>query len=116
MGGVPGSFPLHGTLNGSIQGDITLWDTARLSIMSKMDIPAGEQEDLDIAVRCDSDSDAYGFNNESYQFAWKHKRWKLPKNRYLVEVTVRSSGHKVSQRFLMNNDLSRDEFRLEPCK
>lgn len=84
-----------------------------MSIVSKMDIPAGEQEDLDVAVRCDDDVDCYGFNNDSYRTNWRNDRWKLPKNRYLVEVTVRSSGQKISKKFLLNNDSRRDQFRLE---
>jgi hypothetical protein len=78
-----------------------------------MSIPAGEQEELDIAVRCDDEVEAYGWNNESYQNNWRNSQWKLEKGRYIVEVTVRSAGGKVSRRFVLNNDLSREEFRLE---
>ena len=88
-------------------------DTSRLTIISKMDIPPGEQEDLDLAVRCDDDSEAYGCNNESYWSGWKNKKWTLVKGRYIIEVTVRSAGQKVVGRFLLNNDHGRDQFRLE---
>jgi hypothetical protein len=116
--GSPEPTPLRGVLGtpgnpGKITGDLILWDAARMSVISKMDIPAGEQEDLDISVRLDADSDAYGFNNESYQFNWRHPRWKLPKGRYLVAITIRSEGQKLSGEFLMNNDLDRDQFRLD---
>jgi hypothetical protein len=59
-----------------MQGDvpIEIWDTSRLTIISKMDIPPGEQKDLDLAVRCDDDSEAYGWNNESYWSGWKNKK------------------------------------------
>lgn len=90
-----------------------VWDPARMSLVSKMDIPAGEQEDLDVVVRCDDDDDCFGFNNDSYRTNWKNDQWKLPKGRYLVEVTVRSAGQKISATFGLNNDSRRDQFRLE---
>jgi hypothetical protein len=113
--GSPEATPLLGLLTsgGVILGDIALWDPARLSIVSKMDIPAGEQEDLDIVVRCDNDLDCYGFNNDSYRARWKNEQWMLPKGRYRVEVTVRSAGQKLSKRFLLDNESRRDQFRLE---
>jgi len=65
--GSPEATPLQGVVStqNKITGEVVLWDAARISVISKMDIPAGEQEDLDISVRCDAESDAYGFNNES---------------------------------------------------
>lgn len=113
--GSPEAAPLRGRLidNMASQYQIELWDVTRLSIISKIDIPAGEQEDLDVAVRCDDDLDCYGFNNASYRFNWRNEEWKLPRGRYRVDVTVRSAGQKISQRFLINNDLRRDQFRLE---
>jgi hypothetical protein len=80
-----------------------------------MDIPAGVTEELDIAVRCDDDVEAYGFNNDSYapQYLWRNAQWRLPQGSFIAEVIIRSSGETVSERFLINNDLSRDEFRIE---
>lgn len=111
--GSPEAAPLQGLIAAENPVSLTIWDTSRLSIISRIDIPAGEQEDLDIAVRCDDDAEAYAFNNDSYRFLWKNPNWKLPSDRYLVEVTVRCSGEKVSRRFRLYNDLSRDQFRLE---
>ena len=91
----------------------TLLDIARLNMTSEIDIPAGESEPLDVAVRCDEESDAFGFNNESYQHRWRNPRWKLPTGRFLVEVTVRSEGQKITETFLLNNDHLREQFRLE---
>ena len=108
--GSPEATPITGMVG---INRLTIWDPTRLGIISKMNIPAGEQEDLDIAVRCDDELDAYGWNNESYQNEWRTPKWKLEKGRYIVEVTVRSAGQKVSRRFLINNDLGREEFRLE---
>src|ERR1019366_9560561 len=102
-------------LNGNLSiGQIVLWDSARLSIVSKMDIPAGEQEDIDIVVRCDDDLDCYGFNNESYRFNWRNPRWRIPQGRYRIEVVVRSAGKKIRQRFLLYNEPIRDASRLQP--
>jgi hypothetical protein len=72
-----------------------------------------KNEDLDLAVRCDDDTEAYGWNNESYWSGWKNKKWTLGKGRYMIEVTVRSAGQKVVGRFLLNNDHGRDQFRIE---
>lgn len=106
---------MHGIItSGNVQvGELLLWDSARLSIVSKIDIPAGEEEDLDLAVRCDDDSECYGFNNESYRYNWRNPHWHLPQGRYRVEVTLRSSGQKIAQHFLLCNDSSLGDFRLE---
>lgn len=113
--GSPEATPLAGTLRtgGIPVGEIELWDSVRMSIISKMDIPVGEQEDLDVAVRCDDDLDCYGFNNESYRAGWRNQRWMLPQGRYRVEVIVRSAGKKIRKNLLLFNDPRRDQFRLE---
>jgi hypothetical protein len=91
-----------------------IWDPNRMAMASEMSIPAGESEDLDIAIRCDSDAEAYGWNNQSYQPPfWKNPRWKLDKGRYRVRVTVRSAGSKVERLFHLNNDGQRTDFRLQ---
>jgi len=108
--GSPEATPLRGSIGRGVP--IEIWDTSRLTIISKMDIPPGEQEDLDLAVRCDDDTEAYGWNNESYWSGWKNKKWTLAKGRYMI--AVRSAGQKVVGRFLLNNDHGRDQFRIEP--
>ena len=110
----PECLPLTGTCG--VNTPVVIWDLPRLSIVSKIDIPAGEQEDLGTVVRCDDEIEAYGFNNESYQLNWRNPKWKLAKGRYLVEVTIRSAGQKACRSFMLNNDLSRDQFRLDPLK
>jgi hypothetical protein len=114
--GSPEAVPINGRVTnaGAYVGEVMLWDPVRLTVISKMDIPAGEQEDLDLVIRCDDEPDAYGWNNDSYRFNWRNPNWRLPKDRYYAEVTVRSEGQKISKRFLINNDLTRDQFRLEP--
>jgi hypothetical protein len=91
----------------------TLIDIARLNVASEIDIPAGESEQLDVANRCDAEVDAFGWNNESYQHNWRTPRWRLPPGRYLVEVTVRSEGQKSIAMFLLDNDHTREQMRLE---
>jgi hypothetical protein len=108
--GSPEATPLRRV---AANAPIIIWDPVRLSVISKMNIPPGEQEHLDVAVRCDDDAEAYGFNNESYRFAWKNENWTLPKGRYLVEITVRSAGEKIAKKFLLNNDLAPNQFRIE---
>jgi hypothetical protein len=91
-----------------------IWDPNRMAMASEMSIPAGESEELDIAVRCDSDAESYGWNNQSYQPPyWKNPRWKLDKGRYRVRVTIRSAGSKVERAFHMNNDGRRQDFLLQ---
>ncbi len=105
-------FRQHSPLRGVVgEVPIEIWDTSRLSIISKMDNPAGKQEQLDVAIRCDDEVEAYGFNNESYRHNWRHPGWKMAKGRHLLEAIVRSAGQKVSERFLLNNDLD-GQFRL----
>lgn len=114
--GSPECVPLTGVLHqagGLPPLPIQLWDNARLSIISKMNIPAGEKEQLDLVVRCDEDEDAFGFNNESYQHRWRNPNWRLPKGRYLIRVTIRSSGQVERGTFLLNNDFGINEFRLD---
>lgn len=110
----PEPIPLSGTVS---DGEtFSVIDLTRMSLTSRVDIPAGEGEDLDIAARCDDESDAYGFNNKSYSHQWRNPAWKLPKGRYLVAITVRSEGQHAHETFLVNNDLGRDHFRLEPVR
>lgn len=91
----------------------SLVDIARLNVASEIDIPAGETELLDVAARCDAEADAFGWNNEAYQHAWRSPHWRLSPGRYLVEVTVRSEGQKATATFLLDNDHSREQMRLE---
>jgi hypothetical protein len=84
--------------------------------ISTVDIYPGESELLDIAVRCDTDNEYYGWNNETFfsSPAWRNPRWTLDRGRYLVRVTVTSSGQKCTRRFILENSADRSAFRLEP--
>jgi hypothetical protein len=90
-------------------------DPARFTLASKMDIYPGESERLDIAAKFDDDTECYGWSNENYfsDPAWRHPQWKLPSGRYLVKVTVISSGEKCTGIFRLINDVARQDFRIE---
>lgn len=93
---------------------LQIWDANRMSMTSETSIPAGESEELDIAVRCDADADAYGWSNQSYQPPfWKNPRWRIDRGKYQVRVTVRSGGAKVERLFRLDNDGQRSDFHLD---
>ncbi len=109
---LPEPVPSFGML-GDVQFNIwnpNIWQLAG----SGMDIPAGEKEKLDIAIRFDDEQDAFGWSNASYQppTLWRNPKWKLGKGRHVVTVTVRAGGQKWTDAFELNNDGRRDELRL----
>jgi hypothetical protein len=81
-----------------VEGKKTLWaDPALIANVPEIDIPWGEVEPLDIAARFQSDSDAYGWSNDSYydqQKRYRAERWRLPFERCLVKVVVQGSGER----------------------
>jgi hypothetical protein len=85
----------------------------RLNAESRTDVYPGEFGTLDVAVRLDEDEDCYGWNNESYLSAWRNPNWTLQHGRYLVSVTISSSGQKCVGLFRLLNDVPRTDFRLE---
>jgi hypothetical protein len=80
-----------------------------------MDVYPGEQERLDIAARFDNESECYGWSNDSYfsDPVWRIPDWRLPPGRYLVNVTVVSSGEKATGLFRLVNDVPQSDFRLQ---
>jgi|GEM_PF-6151443 len=76
-----------------------------------------ESELLDIGARFDKDEECYGWNNEAYfsDPLWRNPNWKLRRARYLVKVTITSSGQKCVGAFRLVNDVARTDFRLEPA-
>jgi hypothetical protein len=81
-----------------------------------VDIYPGDSELLDVVFRADNDAECYGWNNEAYFSSpvWRNPNWKLDRGRYLVRVTVSSSGQKCLGWFRLENSVSRTDFRLEP--
>lgn len=112
--------PLHGIISirpnagsQSIQaGEIDFYDIDRLTPDSRIHIPAGESEKLDIAVRFPTETDAFGWTNESYRYNFQHPGFRLPAGRYVVEIIVRSEGVKKQECFRIENDHTIEEFRL----
>jgi hypothetical protein len=82
---------------------------------SRIDVYPGGSELLDVAARLDDDEEAFGWNNDTYfcPTPWRNPEWKLEKGRYLVKVTVNSSGQQCSQVFRLVNDVPRGDCRLE---
>ncbi len=102
-------------LQGSIQpgnGHIEIHDIARLTAESRIHIPAGESEGLDVAVRFANSNVAFGWTNESYRHGGRHPDFNLPAGRYLVDILLHSEGLKAEVRFRIENDHNLNEFRL----
>lgn len=53
---------------------------------------AGEKEPLDIIAKYEKDSEAYGWNNESYFHNWRNPNYKLDPGQYRVKITVDSQN------------------------
>jgi hypothetical protein len=94
---------------------VCLVDFSSLTLASRIDVYPGESELLDIVMRADNDEECYGWNNEAYFSTppWRNPNWKLPHGRYLIQITVTSSGQKCVRGFRLINDVSRKDFRLE---
>ena len=90
-------------------------DPSRLTSDSRIDVYPGETTPLDVAVKFDGEADAYGWSNLSYVSdpPWRHPGWKLPPGRFLLAVTVFSSGQKCEGLFRLLNEGGPKDFRLE---
>jgi len=103
-----------------VLGDIrgVIFDPSRAAVQSRVDVYPGEIARLDVAARFGSEEDAYGWSNLSYSSnpPWRNPDWKLPRGRYLVSVTVSSSGEKCHTIFRLLNEAGTHDFRLEPAR
>lgn len=94
---------------------IEIHDIAQLNADSRIHIPAGETEILDVAVRFPEETNAFGWTNESYRHDGnRHPGFTLPKGRYVVDILVQSEGVKRQECFRLENDHTTKEFRLAP--
>jgi len=94
-------------------GTSSIQPTFKFSLDSRIDVYAGEEELLDVAVRFHGQKECYGWNNESYLYDWRTPHWKLEPGRYLVKVVVTSSGQKCTGVFRLVNDVENlNDFRL----
>jgi hypothetical protein len=93
------------------------FDFSAASVL-KRDIFPGNLERLDVVARFDNDSECYGWNNEAYfsNPQWRNPKWQLKPDRYIVKVEVETSGEKMVELFRLCNDVSLDDFRLEPAQ
>ena len=96
--------------------EIKIVDLSSLTREPRIDVYPGEAEPLDTVTRFDDEDEAYGWNNETYfsRPIWRNPDWKLPSGRYLIKVTVRSSGETLTDIFRVINDVGQKDFRLEP--
>ena len=110
--GSPEPVPIHLQIDNT---RVLIADPARLSLISRMDVYPGEKQRLDVSAKFDDEKECYGWSNESYfsDPAWRNPDWKIPYGRYLVKVTVISSGEKVSGIYRLINDVAQLDFRLE---
>jgi hypothetical protein len=94
---------------------IRIFDPMRLSLVSRIDVYPGESEVLDVVARFDNEEECYGWNNESYlrDPLWRNQKFKLNRGRYLLKVTVSSSGQSCVGYFRLINDVPQSDFRLE---
>jgi hypothetical protein len=91
---------------------VAVLDPERLLEPSRIDIYPGQIQPIDVAARYDDEADCYGWNNESYAHRWRTPAWKLPGGRYLIRISVSSSGQTWSDVFRIVNDVPRTDFRL----
>jgi hypothetical protein len=105
--------PIEGVIKSSGE-TIQLYDIARLSAESRIHIPAGESEILDVAVRFTEETVAFGWTNESYRHNCRHPEYSLPIGVYLVEIIVQSEGVKKKIKFRLDNNYTINSFRLSP--
>jgi hypothetical protein len=108
----PEPIPLIFQFNGK---QAYIMDPARITFEQKKDVFPGESAIIDVACRYDNDEECYGWNNESYfsDPLWRNPSWKLSKGRYIVYITIVSSGQKCTGLFRLINDVGIKDFRLE---
>jgi hypothetical protein len=115
--GSPQPVPIQAFMQDGTQ--IQIVDPMRMTLESRIDVYPGEKEGelLDVAGRFDVDGECYGWNNETYfcSTPWRNPDWSLPHGRYLVKVSIRSSGQKCLGVFRLINDVPRKDCRLEPA-
>lgn len=91
-----------------------LFDATKFNSSFHRNCFPGTKELIDIAARFDDDEDCYGWTSENYLpgKGWRNPDWKLPKGRFLVHITVHSSGEIASAIFQLENSVARKHFRL----
>lgn len=91
-------------------------DFVRAATEPRVDVYPGEKQIVDVAARFDDETDCYGWNDDAYLHQWRNPAWKLRSERYVVRVTIYSSGQKCIGIFRLVNDVDqRSDFRLLPA-
>lgn len=84
--------------------------------VSYMDVHPGEKSSLDVVARFDSDSECYGWNNESYysEPPWRNPYWRIegPED-YFIKVKIISAGIRCEDVFKLHIGKNPDDFKLE---
>lgn len=82
-------------------------------LKATVDIYPGDVEQLDVAIRVDREQFAYAWNNETYFYQdWRNQSRRLDRDRYLIEVSVSSSGRRCTGWFRIDNDGPFTSFNL----
>jgi len=88
-----------------------------VSLMQSRDVFPGESETINVAAKFEEEAECYGWCNDNYfsEPIWRNPSWRLRHDRFLVRVTIVSSGDKSTAVFRLMNDVAIDDFRLENC-
>jgi hypothetical protein len=82
-------------------------------LKATVDIYPGDAEQLDVAIRVDQEQHAYAWNDETYFHQdWRNQNRRLGHDRYLIEVSVSSSGRRCTAWFRIDNDGPFTSFNL----
>jgi hypothetical protein len=81
-------------------------------LRNSFDIPPGSVTLLDVAIRCEAETECYGWNNDYAQYRGKNPDWKFKEGQYFIRLTVKTGGRSFVSCFRLINE---NEFRLEPA-
>jgi hypothetical protein len=83
-----------------------------LRVARFMDIPPGETESCDIAIRIDGDTDAYGWTPDSYRHGWRHPSFRLPTGDFIAQVALTTGDSVFRTEIHFRNPTRFDGFDL----
>lgn len=110
----PEPIPTQVTFDGH---KLSFFDYQRFQTAQRIDLHPGDRGEFAVVARFDNEAACWGWSNESYFCAniWRNEKWELREGRYLIKVSVHSGGEYVSDVFRLVNDVSIDDYRLEPA-
>ena len=91
---------------------VPLFDPAKYNAVMSRNCYPGNEEIIDIVARYDNEEECYIWNNDVYYKGWRNEEVQIPKGRYYVIVSVSSSGENKFGCFILENNLSINDFRL----